>query len=368
MQLVGSPVRILALSLVGAPMLLQAAQPGFASDPWKLVLPEAKWILGVDWARARNSAAAQVLARQFQGAESRLEASGLGLQAVTSLERIIASGASLEMKDQEGPQGLLVAIEGAIDRAKLKKSLPPGTAVERFRGADLFVPPKAKPGEPLVALVGSRWMLVGDRSSLAVILSGRGGPADASLYGRAAELAMDGEIWLSVSEAALRQTGASAAGPLEALRELDLLVSLQRGLRVQASLTGESPELARSLGAMLQPASPARDGAVNAWFRYLEVATKGSTVSITLDLPAAELENAIGQAKASALALGQLALESALSGGGASALGGLRPAASSPPETRPEPPRAAGARAIRIVGLDEGPKEILYTAPSGREH
>lgn len=365
MQLVGSPVRILALSLVCAPMLLRAAQPGFGSDLWKLVLPEAKWILGVDWARARNFAAAQILARQFQGAESRLEASGLGLQAITSVERIIASGASLEMQDQEGPQGLLVAIEGAIDRAKLKKSLPPGTAVERFHGADLFVPPKAKSGEPLVALAGSRWMLVGDRPSLAVILTGRGGPADTSLYGRAARMAMEGEIWLAASAAAVAQDAAAAAGPLAGLRELDLLVSLQRGLRMQASLAGESPDLARSLGALLQSAPPAGGRAASEWVRRLDLAVKGNQLHLALDIPAAELERALVQAKASALALGRQAAGLALSG-----QAGLRTtAARGPsPETPPGTPPPPSTRAVRIVGLEDGPREIPYMAPRSRPH
>lgn len=365
MQLVGSPVRILALVLVGAPMLLGAAQPDFDSDPWRLVLPEAKWILGVDWARARHSAAGQILSRQFQGAESRLEASGLGLQAVTSLERIIASGASLEMKDQEGPEGLLVAIEGTMDRVKLKKSLPPGTAVERFRGADLFVPPKAKPGEPLVALVGSRWMLVGDRPSLAVILSGRGGPADASLYGKAAKLAMEGEIWLAVSEAALRKGGTTAAGPLEALRELDLLVSLQRGLHMEASLTVESPDLARSLSSLLPVAGTGSQPAAAAWLRRLDLAVNGNQLRFSVDLPPEELERAIGQAKASAFALGQRALESVLASEGAAAAGQARPTASRTSAGAAEPPvpPAPKVRTVRIVGLDEGPKELPYGSP-----
>lgn len=207
-------------------------------------------------------------------------------------------------------------------------------------------------------------MLIGDRSSLAVILNGRGGPADAQLHGRAARLALDGEMWLTVSHAALCQGGAPAAGPLKALRELDLLISLQRGLRLQASLAGESPELARSLAAMLQHASAASDEAASAWSRHLQVATKGTHVFVTLDLPAAGLESVIGEAKASMLALGRLGLEQALSGGGTPAPAGPRTAASADSAPRPEIPAAGKVRAIRIVGLDDGPREIPHPAPA----
>ncbi len=369
MRLLGISVRLLALSLPCCSMPLEAAQPDFGSDPWKLVLPQARWILGVDWARARNSTAAQVLARQFQGAESRLESSGLGLQAIMAVERIIASGSSLDMKDEDGPQDLLVAIEGTIDRAKLKRSLPAGTAVERFRGADLFVPPKTRPGEPLVALIGSRWMLVGDRAALAVILSGRGGPADASLYGRASRLATEAEIWLTLSGAALPKGGSVAASPLEALRDLDLLISLQRGLRLQASLTGASQDLARNLGGMIQSAGALGGAADSGWLRRMQFAVKGNQVLVTLDLPAAELEASIVQAKASALALGRRALESALPMEGLPALAGVGATAPDSLPVQPaEAPPAPRVRAVRIVGLEEGPKEIPYTTPPGRSH
>ncbi|MCX7603202.1 MAG: hypothetical protein N2036_03920 [Bryobacteraceae bacterium] len=350
---------------------LPADQPNFGSDPWKLVHPGANWILGVDWVRARNSPAGRILARQFQGAESRLETSGLGLQAVTSVDRIIASGVGLEMKDSADSQGLVVAIEGSIDRAKLKKSMPPGTAMERLRGADLYVPPGSKPGEPLIAVHGTRWMLIGDRPSLALILEGKGGARDASLYGRAARLAMEAEIWLAVADTARALGTVPVRGPLDSLRAMDLLVSLQRGLRLQAALTADSAESARMLAGMFRVAAPASGQDAGAWLKRIQVGMKGNQVIAALDIPAAELEAGMEQARAAALELGKRALESALSGGALSPQNAASPASAanpSPPSVatnRNQAPPAPRVHTIRIVGLEEGMREIQYTAPSG---
>lgn len=368
MRALQAPIRLFALAAVAAcPPQALADQPNLGSDPWKLVHPDAKWILGVDWVRARNSPAAQILSRQFQGARGRLEASGLGLDAVTSIERLIASGISLDMKDRETAGGLVVAIEGRIDRARLKQSLPAGTAVERFRGADLFVPPGARPGDPLIALHGTRWMLLGDRDSLAQVLAGKGGPKNTALYSRAAKLAAEAEIWLAVAELAPARDQASLPASLGSLRGMDLLVSLQRALHLEASLIAQSPEEARNMTGILQFASTMGNERAAGLLKHLVIGARDNRVSVTLNIPSAELEDAIQQARMAALGLGRRALESARAG----IQRGLPPDLQSSPRSesaagiRSQPASPPTVRTIRIVGLEEGTKEIHYTAPSG---
>lgn len=97
--------------------------------------------------------------------------------AVASLEWILDSGTRRAITDEERPQNLLVAIEGINDRSEPGASMPPAVPGVRFRRTDRLVPPATKPGEPLVAVASTRWVLIGDRHSLRAVLGGKGRPA-----------------------------------------------------------------------------------------------------------------------------------------------------------------------------------------------
>ncbi|MGB9609535.1 MAG: hypothetical protein ACPL7M_01075 [Bryobacteraceae bacterium] len=342
---------------------LPAAQPELSSDPWKLVHPQAKWILAVDWTRAKNSPAGRILSRQLAGAETRLEASGLGLQAVTTLERIIASGVAIDVSDHASAEGMVVAVEGVIDRTRLKKGLPPGTAMEKFRGADLFVPPKAKPEEPLMAVVANRLLLIGDRASLALILERKGGIQDPDLYGKASRLAAESEIWLVAAGLEARPGEQAGPGGLDSVRDMELSISLQRGLRLHTVLTADSPEAAQHLAGMTQLAGALGKDGPAAWLRRAQIKNTGNQLALDLDIPASELEAGFEQARAAVREMGQRMLQSVLASATAAGAPDLRPAVRGAPVAVPSPP-APKVRTIRIVGLDEGTKEIRYTAPS----
>lgn len=347
-----------------------AKQPTVGGDPWQLVHPKATWILGVDWARARNSAAAQILSRQFAGARSKVEASGLGLGAMVSLERIVASGISLEAGGSESPKGLVLAIEGKLDRARLRKELPPGTAVEKFRGADLYVPPKAREGEPLVAVVRDSLMLIGDRESLGLILAGNGGPSDPDLSGRAARLAGEADLWLVASGLEKLPGGPAQTDPLRELRSMELAVSLRDGLRIQASMEAATAEAAQNLAGLLQLAAAMGGGnAASAWLRQMQAEFKGNSLQISLSIPASELERGIEAGKAAVQQAGRQALESWLAGDRRDSGSGpgvsVRAKASGDDGVfqLPAPSPPPKVRTIRITGADSGPAEIQYIPP-----
>ncbi len=360
--------------LVGAAAGLRAvsaAQPDPAAQAWKLVHPEAKWILGVDWSRARNSAAAQIFIRQFEVSRTRVESAGLGLGALASLDRILVSGASLELTGKDAPEGFVAAIEGKIDRARLKKELPPGTAVEKFRGADLYVPPKAGPQEPLLAVVSDSLMLMGDRESLGLVLSGKGGARDTELAGRAARLAAEAEIW--VVSAAWKGNPATHAGgqdPFQGLERMELGVSLRDGVRLTGVLTADSEQSAQGLAGLVQLAGAmGGNNPAAAWLRQLQMEMKGRELALALHLPAAELERGIEAGKAAMEQAGRQALESLMGGDTVKLPEGVRPAVRARsgaagnsgvialPEASPVPK----VRKILIVGAEDGPKEIQYT-------
>lgn len=362
---------IILVGIAAGMVVASAAQPDPAAQAWRLVLPDAKWILGVDWARARNSAAAQILGRQFKEAKTSLASSGLGFGAITSVERILVSGSTLEPPASNAPEGFVAAIEGKIDRARLKKELPPGTAVEKFRGADLYVPPKAGRHEPLLAVVSDSLMLMGDRKSLGLVLSGKGGAQDTELAGRAARLAGEAEIWVvSAAWKGNPATNVRGPDPLQGLERLELGVSLHDGVRLAGVLTADSEQSAQGLAGMMQLAGVmGGDNPAAAWLRRLQMQMKGRELAFSLHLPAAELERGIETGKAAMELAGRQALESLMGGDTAKPPEGVRPAvrarggaAGNPgviglPEASPVPK----VRTIRIVGAEDGPKEIQYT-------
>jgi len=348
-----------------------AVRQDAGGDPWRLVHPEAKWILGVDWARARNSVGAQVLKRQFAGAQSKMQSSGLGLGALVSLDRIIASGISMEAGSSDSPKGLVVAIEGKLDRARLRKELPPGTALEKFKGADLYVPPKADPREPLLAVVSDGLMLMGDRESLGLILSGQGGARDSELYGSAARLAGSAEIWLVAAPPQAPQGEARRQpDPMQDMKRVELSVQLQQGLRVTALMVADSRQAAEHLAGMMQLAGAmGGGGAAAAWLQRLRVELRGEELALMLDVPARELEQGIEEGKRMVQQAGKQALDAwlgaapgAMPAGVRPAVRGARQAAAAPAATvLPADPPEPKVRTIRIVGAEDGPKEIQYT-------
>lgn len=342
-------------------------------DPWRLVHPEARWILGVDWARARNCLGAQVLKRQLGDMQGKMRSAGMGFGAVVTLDRIIVSGASMKAGSNGSPEGLVAAIEGKLDRARLRKELPPGTAIEKFKGADLYVPPKADPREPLLAVVSDELMMMGDRESLGLILSGQGGARDSDLYGSAARLAGSAEIWLV---AAAPQTERDGAGkqpdPFKDMKRVELSVHLQHGLRVAARVAAASRQSAENLaGAMHLAGAMSGGGTAGGWLRRLQVDLRGEELALTLDVPAKELEQGIEEGKRMARQAGKQALDAWLGAApgatharGRQAVRGVaaaraRGVATGMPSAASEP----RVRTIRIVGAEDGPKEIRYTAP-----
>lgn len=367
------PRMAVLMGIPAACLCAKAPQAAMGSDPWKWVRPQAGWILGVDWARARNSAAAQILQRQFAGAQTSVSSAGLGLGALTSVERIIASGVALEGVMKEAPEGFVVVIEGKIDRSKLKRELPPGTATEKFRGADLFVPPKAKADDPLVAVAGDSLMLMGDRKSLNLVLSGKGAAPDSDLVRRAAALASESEIWIAgVVPPGTETTQTGNPDPLQGLERIEMGISLRDGLRLTGLLSADTEQSAQNMAGLVQFAGMAGGGdATASWLRQLRVEQKGKQLSLLLDVSAQELERGIGMSKAAVQQAGMQALESTL-GGAAKLPEGLRPAVKgaggaggapgvvSLPAAPPEPK----VRTIRIVGAEGGPTEIQYTAPA----
>ncbi len=362
----------------------QAAPP--PTDLWKMVHPGAKFIVGIDWQRAKSSPVGRMIAKQFAGQAGKFKSSGPGLEMIDQLDRVLISGTEASTGAADPMAGSVVAIEGRLDRALLKKSLPAGTAVERFRGVDLYVPPKSKVNEPLLAILNDRNALLADRTTMALVLDGQSGARDTALLQRAVDMSAKCEIWMVA--ASFGNTGAESPEPafrqLQDIDSMDFGLNLQQGLGLRANLIAKTPESAQGFAMMAQLfSSMATQNQKQApelteMLRSIKVTTEGNAVRMSLDISAAQLEKGVASARASFEQNGRRTIESFL---GVQPSGqippGLKPAvkgvpggsptqtAYSPaPPREPEPPKT---RTIRIVGSDDGPKEITYTT-GGKTH
>lgn len=348
-----------------------SAQPEAAQELWKYVHPGAKFLAGVDWLKVKNSPTGRMFSKQLAEQGGKFKSSGPSLAMFDQIEQLLLSGTEAAAGFADTSE-LIVAALGRIDRAALKKNLPPGTAVERFKGVDLYVPPKSKEGEMLLAVVSDRLALAGDRAAIARVLE-QPGAADPALAQRAADMAARCEIW--VVAAALSQSGAAAANPqmkqIEDIESMDLGIQLQRGLGLRMNLIARSEDAAKGLAMLAQlvtsmaAQNQQQSPEVATIFRSLDVKVEGAAVRLSMDVPLAQLERGVLQAKATAKEMGRKTLESMI---GIQPSGqmppGLRPAVQGQsvmlpaPPPQPEPPRK---RTIRIVGADEGDREITYT-------
>lgn len=369
---------LLALLVCCAPV--EAAQPAKAPaevNLWQYVHPDTNMLMGLDWQRAKTSGTGRMFARQFATKAGGFSASGPAMALLDNVDRILISTNGQTAVEPNQPP-VVIALDGRIDRAQLKKMMPVGTALERFKGADLLVPPRSKEPEMLAAVVSDRIVLIGDRDSLGRVLESGAGTRNVDLLERATALSAKCEFWLVSAVPPSMAAGGAMPGmkQLDDVESMDLGVALQHGLGIQANLVTKSEDSAKSMATMVQllaamAGQRAKDAPELASVaRNLTVKTEGLKVQIQMDVPLAQLERGMVQMRAAAATGGKRTLESFLgmqpSGnlpeGFRPAANGLPQSAAMAPVTVAQPPTPPQKRTIRISGLDDGPKEITYTS------
>lgn len=350
---------------------------------WLYVHPSTNMLAGIDWQKAKNSPTGRMFARQFAAQAGKLQGAGPAMALLDSVDRILIS-TNGQVASESGQPPIVVALEGRIDRAQMKKMMPPGTALERFKGADLLVPPATKEPEMLAAIVNERLVLIGDRDSLGRVLEAGSGTRNVELLERATALSAQCEIWLVSAVSPSVAAGGSMPNmkQLDDIESLDFGIALQKGLGIRANLVTKDEESAKGLATMTQliasmASQQSKDSPELASVaRNLVVKADGMKVQIQLDVPLAQLERGVVQMRASAATAGKRTLESFL---GMQPSGqmppGLRPAVKGFPESvaaapvtvaAPVVPAVPQKRTIRISGMDDGPKEITYTSDGTR--
>lgn len=355
---------------------------------WRYLYPGTKSILGVDIQRAKNSPTGKMLARQWSQAGG-FKLTGNDLDILDSIDRVLISSNGLPLRPGQKPP-FVIAIQGRLDRAVIQKMAPKGTAIQKFKGTDLFVPFNSRADDPLLALIDAQFALLGDRESLALVLDSQGASsADPEVTARAMQFASECEIFVVSRESLAGASGAEgaekAAVPglkqLEEIQSMDLGISLSQGLGLKGIITAKDPASAQGMAMMAQLFStmvlndPKQANSEFARIvRSLKVSTEGPVVNISIDVPLAQLEKGVMQFRASMKDAGQKSLESLIGVKPApGAIPGLRPAASpqlaQAAQEPPPPPRPAVPvkRTIKIVGLDSGDKEVSYTSTASNQ-
>jgi hypothetical protein len=355
--------------------------------PWAYTHPESKVLIGVDWQRAKSSATGQMLRRQLtELGGARMDVSK-GFDFIETVDHILISTPGELTGGLEASQ-VLIALAGRMDAALLRKTMIPGTAVERYRGIDLLIPPRGPDGQDLIAaLVNESLTLIGDRASIEAALTEGQGMADRELRDRAAQLAETCEIWMIAATPPVRPEAAATAAPfvsgLDQLQAMDLGVSLANGLGLRMNLEFEDAASAQSLAMgtqMLTSMFMTGDGAppeIAQIARGLQIEQTGSRLRMNLDIPLDVLEKGVLQARSGIEEAAPRTLEGLLGmRRGSGALAGIRPsvkgaaepvtAAAAVPPRKPSTPAQPVKRTIRIVGLEDGEREIEYTVGGRR--
>lgn len=320
--------------------------PAVAGEPglWQYVQPEAQFLVGLDWTRARNSATVRMLLERLRKQSPQLAPAQTALDALNMVEHALVSGSVPEGGTAQ--PDVVVALEGRFDRAALKRLMPPGTASERFKGCDLLVPPRSRAGDMLLALVSDRLAVVGVRAELARILAAPAPLKDAALVARATLLASEYDVWVASGVAPARAAAVLApqVKGFEEIESVDVGISLQRGLALNARVTAHSADDAKALatfaqlGLAMAGQGKGQPAEVAALLKSVSFKTEGRVVHAGFDFTLAQIERG---------------------------LSGLRTqvaAVAVPRKVRAAEPVQPVRRSIRIVGAEGGEREIPYSA------
>jgi hypothetical protein len=322
---------------------LSLAAGGF-DDLMRYAHPNAQFLCGVEWQAIANSELVTGLKTELAGARSQMN----GLEFVDQLDRALVSspGKTRNAHGAEAPQ-LLLVLSGKFRLAELRQR----SISKRFKGVE-WISPKDGKEEMRVAVLGPNLLLVGDTTSLAAALER--GPATPSgpLYRSAAAAAAAHPLWIAAnSPGTLAKTPNMTLSMAEDVRTISGGMDFARGLDLDLHLvTGTAPQATRLATAMqaiatLQLANASNTPGAANLLRRLKVAHSGTEVQLTANVTTAEIREMIQGVKQS---FGKAML--AQSGG---------PSVTS--VTMPATPPIPEKKVIRIIGLDDGPREIPFS-------
>lgn len=317
-------MRMLALLLACRVVLPAVNYPA----SWRYAHPDTQFLMGVEWRRLMLSPVYSSL---------RLPPDSIPRpELLEDLDRVLISS------PDAGEGRFLAILSGRFQLDELRKLATAGKAKIRvYNTVEIVAPADGSAGEPWFALVDPRTILAGDRASVLEALDRATAgpmhpPPEDSIVARARELAETSDIWIVAggSIARLARDRLPTLFPPSDLAAMEAAISLREGLQVRLDLQAKTEQDARALAGTLaqQWAQQVYPTALTALLRHVQLGVAETTVRLELALTAAEMNQ----------------IQSSLP------LTAPRPA-EKVKQIEPDQPRV-----IRIVGLDDGPREIPF--------
>jgi hypothetical protein len=366
--------------------LLAAPVVGAQSEPalWRFVSADSSAVLGMDWARIRESPAGAMIREKLKSAGGTRGplAAFPGLELMDSVDHILISSSARESSSdsdddslggaraQPGESPLLVAIQGRFDVQRVRELFARSARPQSYNAFQVYRPQGKQKRNMAYVLFDPQIILYGDAPSVFAALDrnqfpdaprpAAAAPGPGALAVRAAQLDAKYELWaiLDIHELLASDT---VAAFLEGNRWTSAAQGIEAGLSLRAGLDADfivhfsSDAVAKRVAADLGHAvnSALKDRAADAQTqdlaRKLKFSVDGSTTKLSLRLSEQELEETV-QAFLEGQKAGSVLAESA-------------PAANraTPAPVPTVPPSRPGV--IRIEGLDDGPREIPVGDP-----
>lgn len=349
---------LVALLLLLLP-LIAVSQPVRAAK-WTilpLAHPDAKLLLGLDWRRILESPMGKVVQEQVSKGGHPL----LGfLDSIENVDRILVSSPGA---DEDGRSPLLVIGEGRFLLPRIREMAKADGAVARkYNDVELLVPPNATNADLHFALLDGNTILFGDGASVKQAIdrwqrSAQEGHERNPVFFRAVTLSTMQGIWAvahdpATSLASLGIQGSTLAEQVESV-EFGITVgqTLDATVWVKAATEEAGEMLATGLPALLQLAALtySQQPSLAQVARRLKVVNEKNYVKMGVSIDSRLFARSLDELRASTATTTTTAVAAPRA-----AAGEISPPSAQVAEQPPQ------RRVVRIVGMDEGVKEIPY--------
>jgi len=317
-----------------------------------LAHPDAKLLLGIDWRRVMDSPLGPIVLKQVRQGGHPLFGF---LESIDNVDRLLVSSPG-STDGSKAP--LLVVGEGRFALPKIRAMAKADGAISRkYNDVELLVPPNATNADLHFALIDGATILFGDGVSVKAAIDRwlRAESADDrnALFFRATTLSTTQEVWATVSDpsTSLSSLGIGNSSIAEQVKNLELGLLLGQTLSATLSINAVSEEaadmLATGLPALLQLAALqfSDQPSLTQLAKRLKVTNDRGLVKMAVTIDGKLFDQSINELRAAAAPPVTRAVAA--------------PSAAVQP-VKPPPPVPAGPRVVRIVGMEDGVKEIPY--------
>jgi hypothetical protein len=331
---------------------------------WRFVRPDAKALIGIDWARIRQSQAGALFREKVLNAGALPIPNVPGLELLDDIDRILISSPGNKSPEDSSQPPVLIAIHGHFDPAKVHQVFNRmGAKPQAYNSFQVYRPQGKESKDMAAVLFDGETILFGDAPSIFATLDrnqfGSTPPAPGSAVARAADKEANYDFWIIMDATEIMSSDRVAAlfrgaeWASEA-RGFEAGVNLRSGLLADISVRFSSDATAKrmtmELSRVMNLAAKDKgtDAQVQDLAKKLKFSLDGTATKISLRLTQQELEKSARAFAASHKSSPQFS-------GNAGPKGTFAPVLT-PIPVAPKP------AVIRIEGLDDGPREIPYPA------